>query len=163
MREIAGHLTFTANDVTAWYHLPDIQWAFRGDKERTSIMLGIAAQYAALAGYRIHMRRGRPYPAAQWAQRLDQTTPHPLPDVPGAPSWADHLEASQLKLRNTTLAEGEVYLGVVFQRRTMREQAVELMNAIRRRGVGAAGAPGWLSWSAGSTRSWARSGCRRGP
>jgi len=137
LREIAGHLTFTSNDVTAWYYLPDIQWAFRGDKERTSIMLGIAAQYAALAGYRIHLRRTtRPYPAAQWAHRLSLATPRPLPDIPGAPSWADHLEASQLKLHNTTLAEGEVYLGVVFQRRTMREQAVELVNAIRRRGVG---------------------------
>ncbi len=137
LREIAGHLTFTRNDVTAWYRLPDLQWAFRGDKERTSIMLGIAAQYAALAGYRIHLRRTtRPYPAAQWAQRLDETTRNPLPDVAGAPSWADHLEASQIRLHNTTLDEGEVYLGVVFQRRTMREQAVELMNAIRRRGVG---------------------------
>ncbi|MDQ1647212.1 MAG: hypothetical protein QOJ50_3396, partial [Cryptosporangiaceae bacterium] len=137
--EIAGHLTFTHNDVTAWYYLPDVQWAFRGDKERVSIMLGIAAQYAALAGYRLHLRRtSRPYPAAQWAHRLSLSTPHPLPDQPGAPGWADHLEAGQHKLHATSLAEGEVYLGVVFQRRTMREQFTEFLNAARRRGAGAA-------------------------
>ncbi len=139
LREIAGHLTFTRNDVTAWYRLPDVQWAFRADKERTSVLLGIAAQYAALAGYRLHLRRTtRPYPAAQWAHRLAALTPHALPDVPGSHSWADHLEASQRRLHAGTLAEGEVYLGVVFQRRTMREQMVEVLNAVRKHGVGEA-------------------------
>ncbi|MFI5954132.1 ATP-binding protein [Cryptosporangium sp. NPDC051539] len=137
LREIAGHLTFTRNDVTAWYHLPDIQWAFRADKERTSILLGIAAQYAALGGYRLHMRRtNRPYPAVGWARRMAALTPHPVPDVRGAPSWSDHLEAGQRRLHATSLAEGEVYLGVVFQRRTMREQMIETLNALRKRGSG---------------------------
>nr|WP_205752541.1 ATP-binding protein [Cryptosporangium phraense] len=137
LREIAGHLTFTRNDVTAWYHLPDIQWAFRADKERTSILLGIAAQYAALGGYRLHLRRtNRPYPAVGWARRMAALTPNPVPDVRGAPSWSDHLEAGQRRLHATSLAEGEVYLGVVFQRRTMREQAIETLNALRKRGSG---------------------------
>ncbi len=137
LREIAGHLTFTRTDVTAWYRLPDIQWAFRADKERTSIMLSVAAQYAALAGYRLHLRRTtRPYPAAQWAHRLDEQTSQPLPDVPGQTSWAEHLTHAQHRVHATSLAEGEVYLGVVFQRRTLREQAVELMNTVRRQGVG---------------------------
>lgn len=137
LREIAGHLTFTRTDVTAWYRIPDVQWAFRADKERTSIMLSIAAQYAALAGYRLHMRRTtRPYPAAQWAHRLDEQTVAPLPDVPGQTSWADHLTQAQHRIHATSLAEGEVYLGVVFQRRTLREQAIELMNTLRRQGIG---------------------------
>jgi hypothetical protein len=137
IREIAGHLTFTRNDVTAWYRLPDLQWAFRADKERTSIMLSVAAQYAALAGYRLHLRRtNRPYPAAAWAHRLDDLTVVPLPDIEGGLSWAEHLTQAQRRVHATSLAEGEVYLGVVFQRRTMREQATELMNALRRQGVG---------------------------
>ncbi len=52
LHEIAGHLTFTRTEVTAWYRLPDLQWAFRADKERVSLIMGIAAQYASLAGYR---------------------------------------------------------------------------------------------------------------
>jgi len=137
IREIAGHLTFTRQDVTAWYRLPDVQWSFRGDEERNGTLLAIAAQYAALAGNRLHLRRTtRPYPAASWARRLNELTPHPLPDVPGAPSWADHLEAGQLRLQRTSIAEGEVYLGVVFQRRTVREQLVEALNGLRRRGTG---------------------------
>lgn len=139
LREIAGHLTFTRNDVTAWYRLPDVQWAFRADKERTSIILSIAAQYAALAGYRLHLRRTtRPYPAASWAHGLDSMTANPLPDQPGGVAWDEHLTEAQHRIHGSSLAEGEVYLGVVFQRRTMREQATELVNAIRRQGVGTA-------------------------
>lgn len=139
IREIAGHLTFSRDTVTAWYMLPEVQWSFRSDAEREAIIRGIAAQYAGLAGYRLHLRRTtRPYPAVQWAERLHSLTPHPLRDVPGAPTWTDHLEAGQLKLQGTNIAEGETYLGVVFQRRTMREQLVELLNAIRKKGVGTA-------------------------
>lgn len=139
LREIVGHLTFTRNDVTAWYRVPELQWAFRADKERTASMLAMSAQIAALSGFRLHMRRTtRPYPADQWAAHLDGLTPNPLPDLWGAPSWADHLEAAQRRVHATNLAEGEVYLGVVFQRRTAKEQFVELFNALRREGVGEA-------------------------
>jgi hypothetical protein len=101
--------------LTGFLPTPQCAVANHADEaaEVRSIMLDIAAQYAALAGdpdppAPYH----RPYPAAQWAHRLNLSTPHPLPDVEGAPSCADHLKASQLKLHNTTLAEGEVYLGV---------------------------------------------------
>lgn len=139
LREIAGHLTFTRNDVTAWYRLPEIQWAFRADKERTAVIMSIAAQFAALAGFRLHLRRTtRPYPADDWAARIDNMTPAPLPDVPGATSWAEHLVAAQHRIHQTNLAEGEVFLGVVFQRRTAREQFIELFNTLRREGAGQA-------------------------
>ncbi len=92
-----------------------------------------------LPGTGIHLRRTtRPYPADQWAARLDQLTPGPLPDLSGAPSWGDHLVQAQNRVHEANMSEGEVYLGVTFQRRTMREQAVELLNTIRRRGVGKA-------------------------
>jgi hypothetical protein len=31
LMEIAGHLTFTAHAVTAWYWVPEVRWAFRPD------------------------------------------------------------------------------------------------------------------------------------
>ncbi len=139
LREIAGHLAFTRTDVTAWYRMPDLQWAFRADKERIAIITSVAAQYAALAGYRLHVRRtSRRYPAEVWAQRLHDLTPNPLPDVPGAPTWGEHLAHAQERIHTHSLDEGEVYLGVTFQRRTMREQAIELLNSLRRQGIGQA-------------------------
>src|SRR5439155_24238429 len=92
--EIAGHLTFTPNAVTAWYWLPEVRWAFRPDPEREALLLAISEQYAGLAGFRLHLRRTtRPFPADQWARVVDTNTPSPLPTVDGAPSWSDHLVA----------------------------------------------------------------------
>src|SRR5207245_6492879 len=55
--EIAGHLTFTPNTVTAWYWLPEVRWAFRPDPEREALLSAISEQYAGLAGFRLHLRR----------------------------------------------------------------------------------------------------------
>ena len=83
--EIAGHLTFTPNTVTAWYWLPEVRWAFRPDAEREALLSAISEQYAGLAGFRLHLRRTtRPFPADEWARTVDSHTPKPLPDVPGA-------------------------------------------------------------------------------
>ena len=83
--EIAGHLTFTPNTVTAWYWLPEVRWAFRPDADREALLVAISEQYAGLAGFRLHLRRTtRPFPADEWARTLDRNTPRPLPDVPGA-------------------------------------------------------------------------------
>jgi hypothetical protein len=46
--------------------------------------------------------RPRPFPADLWAAQLDQHTPRPLPPVPNAPSWGDHLVAAQRHLRRST-------------------------------------------------------------
>ncbi len=97
--EIAGHLTFTPRAVTAWYSLPEVRWAFRPDAEREALLSAIAEQYAGLAGFRLHLRRTtRPFPADEWARTVDRHTPAPLPDVPGAGTWADHLVAAQQHL-----------------------------------------------------------------
>ena len=55
--EIAGHLTFTPNAVTAWYTLPEVRWAFRPDADREALLMAISEQYAGLAGFRLHLRR----------------------------------------------------------------------------------------------------------
>jgi hypothetical protein len=117
--EIAGHLTFTPSSVTAWYWLPEVRWAFRPDPERETLLSAIAEQYAGLAGFRLHLRRTtKPFPAQEWARTIDRYTPSPLPTVPGAPSWTDHLVAAQHHLHAVNHAEGQTYLGVTFARRS---------------------------------------------
>ncbi|MEV4658976.1 ATP-binding protein [Micromonospora sp. NPDC049301] len=124
--EIAGHLTFTPNTVTAWYWLPEVRWAFRPDAEREALLSAISEQYAGLAGFRLHLRRTtRPFPADEWARTIDAHTPAPLPDVPGTTGWADHLVAAQRHLMAVNHAEGQTYLGVTFARRSLGDSLTE--------------------------------------
>jgi hypothetical protein len=112
LREIDGHLTFTGSAVWAWFVLPTRRWAFRGEAERLSLLLGAGDAYAALAGHRLHLRvTSRPYPAAAWARELDLRTPSPLPGPPGD-TWGEHLVRVQKHLRASTMADKQVYLGV---------------------------------------------------
>ncbi|WP_433612996.1 ATP-binding protein [Dactylosporangium sp. CA-139114] len=134
--EIAGHLTFTPNTVTAWYWLPEVRWAFRPDAEREALLSAISEQYAGLAGFRLHLRRTtRPFPADQWARVVDGNTPHPLPSVPGAPSWSDHLVNAQKHLLSINHAEGQTYLGIAFARRTLGDTLSERIGSLFKRGV----------------------------
>ncbi len=134
--EIAGHLTFTPNTVTAWYWLPEVRWAFRPDAEREALLSAISEQYAGLAGFRLHLRRTtRPFPADEWARTIDTNTATPLPDVPGTTSWADHLVAAQRHLLSVNHAEGQTYLGVTFARRSLGDSLTERLLRTFGRGV----------------------------
>ncbi|WP_432834425.1 ATP-binding protein [Dactylosporangium sp. CA-092794] len=133
--EIAGHLTFTPNTVTAWYWLPEVRWSFRPDAEREALLSAISEQYAGLAGFRLHLRRTtRPFAADQWARVVDANTPRPLPTA-GGPSWADHLVAAQKHLLSINHAEGQTYLGIAFARRTLGDTFTERIGALFKRGV----------------------------
>ncbi|MEO3817380.1 ATP-binding protein [Plantactinospora sp. B24E8] len=134
--EIAGHLTFTPNTVTAWYWLPEVRWAFRPDAEREALLRAISEQYAGLAGFRLHLRRTtRPFPADEWARTIDTHTAAPLATVPGAPSWSDHLVAAQRHLLSVNHAEGQTYLGVTFARRSLGNNFAERLLSAFGRGV----------------------------
>ncbi|MGH8794554.1 MAG: ATP-binding protein [Stackebrandtia sp.] len=134
--EIAGNSTFTPTSVTAWYKLPEVRWAFRPDAEREALISAIAEQYAGMAGYRIHLRRTtRPFAADQWARTVDQNTPQPLPPVPGAPDWGDHLVNAQHHLLETQHAGGETYLGITFARRTLTDTLGEKFGRIFNKGT----------------------------
>ncbi|MGW4464563.1 ATP-binding protein [Micromonospora sp. NPDC004704] len=134
--EIAGHLTFTPNTVTAWYWLPEVRWAFRPDAEREALLAAISEQYAGLAGFRLHLRRTtRPFPADEWARTVDAHTPNPLAAVPGAASWSDHLVAAQRHLLSVNHAEGQTYLGVTFARRSLGNSLTERVLRTFGRGV----------------------------
>ncbi|MFG2011964.1 ATP-binding protein [Micromonospora sp. NPDC048868] len=134
--EIAGHLTFTPNTVTAWYWLPEVRWAFRPDAEREALLSAISEQYAGLAGFRLHLRRTtRPFPADEWARTIDAHTAAPLPDVPGTAGWGDHLVAAQRHLLSVNHAEGQTYLGVTFARRALGDSLTERLLRTFGRGV----------------------------
>ncbi|MGC4762746.1 ATP-binding protein [Micromonospora sp. DT46] len=134
--EIAGHLTFTPNTVTAWYWLPEVRWAFRPDAEREALLSAISEQYAGLAGFRLHLRRTtRPFPADEWARIIDAHTAAPLPDVPGTAGWGDHLVAAQRHLLSVNHAEGQTYLGVTFARRALGDSLTERLLRTFGRGV----------------------------
>ncbi|MFD0594962.1 ATP-binding protein [Catellatospora coxensis] len=112
--------------MTAWYMLPEVRWAFRPDADREALLSAISEQYAGLAGFRLHLRRTtRPFPADQWAAQLDHLTARPLPPVPGAPGWGDHLVAAQRHLREINHSEGQTYLGVTFARRALGDSFSE--------------------------------------
>ena len=137
LTEIAGHLTFTRQTVTAWYWLPEVRWAFRPDPDREALMIAISEQYAGLAGYRLHLRRtSKPFPVDEWARNLDHNTARPLPDVPGAATWGDHLVAAQRHLLSMNHAEGQTFLGISFARRTLGDSFAERLGAVFRRGSG---------------------------
>ncbi len=134
--EIAGHLTFTPNTVTAWYWLPEVRWAFRPDGEREALLAAIAEQYAGLAGFRLHLRRTtRPFPADEWARTVDMNTPAPLPPVDGAPTWTDHLVSAQHHLLSVNHAEGQTYLGITFARRSLGDSMAERIRHMFGKGV----------------------------
>jgi hypothetical protein len=134
--EIAGHLTFTPNTVTAWYWLPEVRWAFRPDAEREALLSAISEQYAGLAGFRLHLRRtNRPFPADEWARNVDTNTLRPLPDVAGGTSWSDHLVSAQRHLMSVNHSEGQTYLGVTFARRSLGDSLSERILRLFGRGV----------------------------
>jgi hypothetical protein len=142
--EIAGHLTFTHNTVTAWYWLPEVRWAFRPDAEREALLIAISEQYAGLAGFRLHLRRTtRPFPADEWARVVDHNARRPLPDVAGAPSWGDHLVAAQRHLLKINHAEGQTFLGITFARRTLGDTFAERLGGLFRKGSGEAERKRW--------------------
>lgn len=130
LRNIEDNLCFTDDEAWAWFVLPTQPWAFRSDPQREQLMFGSGDALAWLAGHRIHLRvTTRPYPAAEWARRLDRNTPTPLASRDGG-TWGDHLVAMQEHLRNQTMAEKEVFLGV---RLSHRHPSHKLAAAIWRR------------------------------
>ncbi|HET6915581.1 MAG TPA: ATP-binding protein [Acidimicrobiales bacterium] len=112
LRNIDDNICFTAHEAWAWFVLPTQPWAFRSDAQREQLLFGLGDALAWLAGRRVHLRvTTRPYPTAEWARRLHELTPAPL-DSAGAEPWTEHLVRMQEHLRNQTMAEKEIFLGV---------------------------------------------------
>ena len=79
LRNIEDNLCFTDREAWAWFVLPTQPWAFRSDTQREQLLYGGGDALSCLAGHRLHLRvTTSPYPAAEWARRLDRRTPTPL-------------------------------------------------------------------------------------
>lgn len=129
LRYVDDNLTFTSDEAWAWFVLPTQPWAFRSDTQREQLMYGAGDGLAWLAGHRIHLRiTSKPYPSAEWARRLDESTPDPI-QAPGHP-WHEHLVDMQKHLRTQTMAEKVVFLGV---RLTARSPSHKLFSAVWRK------------------------------
>lgn len=112
---VDGHLTYTRRSVTAWYMLPTVGWAFRGDAEREVLLTAMAAQFAGLAGHRLHLRRTtRPFDATGWGRDLAQDLQRR--GITPLPGWSEQVGAAVNGLRRAGHSEGHTMLGVTFTR-----------------------------------------------
>jgi hypothetical protein len=112
-KAIHRSLLVTADGTWAWFVLDPVQWSFRSNGERQSILNVETLRWADLAGHRVHLRiTNHPVPFSVWAERLHKNSPKRLKDVPGAESWADYLAASQRQIAAARLEDPAVYLGV---------------------------------------------------
>lgn len=119
LRYIEDNLCFTADEAWAWFRLPTQPWAFRSDTQREQLVFGAGDALAWLAGHRLHLRvTAKPYPSADWARRLHSLTPEPL-ETPGVEPWSEHMVTMQKHLRNQTMAEKQVFLGVRLSNRPL--------------------------------------------
>jgi hypothetical protein len=150
MTEVRGHLTFTANTVTAWYTLADQVWPFRADADREDLLSAIATQYAGLGGMSLTVRRTSvPFPIARWVKALEaQATPLPddpaarYPSAPGGPgsvhvppTWGRHLASAVDRLAEGNYTQSRTQLGVTLPRasrmlRTVKPRAGDLDEAL---------------------------------
>jgi AAA domain-containing protein len=119
LRSIEGHLAFTKSEAWAWFAIPTQRWAFRADGDRLNMVIDAATRIAGLTGRELHLRvTSRPYPAAMWARGLDRNTHSPLP------GYGEHLRIAQAHVQKSTMAEKEVYLGVLLSRRSSTSSLV---------------------------------------
>ena len=124
LRYIDDNLCFTGHEAWAWFVLPTRTWAFRTDSQRERLMLGLGDSLAWLAGHRLHLRvTTRPYPTAEWAKNLHELTPDPVV-TPGIEPWTEHLVTMQHHLRQQTMAEKEVFLGVRLASRSVSHRLI---------------------------------------
>lgn len=125
LREVRGNLTYTRTSVTAWFVLAPAHWSMLTAGQQALMVGEQAAAWAGLSGRRVHLRvTSRPYPIADWARQLKANTPAPLP---GSPSFNDHLRAAQERMRQATMAEKVVYLGVEVASRAPWSQAADVV------------------------------------
>ena len=110
---IAGPFMFTRGGMFCTYVLGGQAWDFRSQGDRLVLWDQGTFRWSQLEGRPIKLRSTpMPYPSYEFARSLDEDTPHPLPNVPGAPSWDDYLGYSQRRLQQTGLDTKLVTLSV---------------------------------------------------
>ncbi|KOS57564.1 ATP-binding protein [Rhodococcus rhodochrous] len=95
---VSGHITRTPTSATAWFVQPPGPWNMRPTARQRRYIRNealVLTNLSAAGVTTLHRRLVRtPWPVRQWAQAHDGWA-EPIPDIPGALSWADYLRGHQ--------------------------------------------------------------------
>src|SRR5258708_38359715 len=111
-------MVLTETHAWAYYRIPTVSYEFTTPAERETLATNITVALAAIrmADAEVHLRIAhRPYPAADWATKLDQTSG-------GGPGWMAYLEEMYRHVWAKDCWSKEVYLGVRLGQRGVRAQ-----------------------------------------
>ncbi|GAA4490997.1 ATP-binding protein [Rhodococcus olei] len=127
---VEGNVTRTRRQSTAWFVQPPGPWNMRpvGRQRRYIQREGLVVANLAEAGVTgLHRRLVRtPWPVRQWAQAHDAWA-DPIPDVPGALSWADYLRGQQHAMLWGNPTQKGRYWGVELPPRSVTAQGLDLV------------------------------------
>jgi hypothetical protein len=118
VRYFDDRVVLTESHAWAYYRVPTVSYEFTSPMEREALATGITVALAAIrmAEAEVHLRIAhRPYPAAEWATRLDATSD-------AGPGWVGYLEEMYRHVWAKDFWTKEVYLGVRLGQRGMRAQ-----------------------------------------
>ncbi|PBC45327.1 ATP-binding protein [Rhodococcus sp. ACPA1] len=125
---VEGNVTRTRRQSTAWFVQPPGPWNMRpvGKQRRYIQNEGLVVANLAEAGVTgLHRRLVRtPWPVRQWAQAHDAWA-DPIPDVPGALSWADYLRGQQHAMLWGNPTQKGRYWGVELPPRSVLAQGLD--------------------------------------
>ena len=125
---VEGNVTRTRRQSTAWFVQPPGPWNMRpvGKQRRYIQNEGLVVANLAEAGVTgLHRRLVRtPWPVRQWAQAHDGWA-DPIPDVPGALSWADYLRGQQHAMLWGNPTQKGRYWGVELPPRSVLAQGLD--------------------------------------
>ncbi len=118
VRYFDDRVLLTDTHAWAYYRVPTISYEFTTPAERETLAASVTVALAAIrmADAEVHLRIAqRPYPAADWATKLDTTSD-------SGPGWLDYLEEMYRHVWAKDFWTKEVYLGVRLGQRGMRAQ-----------------------------------------
>lgn len=96
MKYAHRHLLVTPEGLWAFYRLEGVDWPMQTPAARQAVIADQTFRLADLTGKRIWIRGlSNPFPHQAYARRLYEDNPDRLPDVPGARTFADVIDAAQ--------------------------------------------------------------------
>jgi hypothetical protein len=118
VRYFDDRVLLTETHAWAYYRVPTVSYEFTTAAEREALAVNITVALGAIRmpDAEVHLRIvQRPYPAAEWATRLDLTSD-------GGPGWVDYLDEMYRHVWAKDFWRKEVYLGVRLGQRGVRAQ-----------------------------------------
>lgn len=110
LKATIGHVTFTAEETTAWFSVMSVSHGFNPVADIESAITGDAVAYSKLVGRRVHVRSTtRPYPVATWAKDTYDDAMASGTPVEGYPKF---LQDEQRHMQGASFSEKWVYMGV---------------------------------------------------